>query len=218
MDAGIHLLLVDDHELFRHGLIRLLNSEADFEVVGDCADLDAALEILKRKSVDVVLLDFDLGSEDGCHLLEELGRRVRPRVLMVTGGVSSARMLSALEQGAFGIFMKQAHPAQLPQAIRRVMRGEFWLDPTILKTVVEAAVRPSESPGASDLSARERAVLRGVIAGSTNKQIGAKLALTESSVKTVLQHIFRKTGARTRSQLVRIAIEQHSHDWLSDAD
>jgi DNA-binding NarL/FixJ family response regulator len=214
----IRLLVVDDHTLFREGLIRLLAAEPDFEIVGNCGHLRDAVEIFDREQVDVVLLDYDLETELGSRLLDDIRRReIRPRVLMVTAGMSSAGMTGVLEQGASGIFLKHSPPSQLSEAIRRVMDGEMWLDPRAVKPVVER-VRQKSAEGSANtsLSSREKAVLNCVLEGSSNKKIADTLHISESSVKAALQQLFDKTGVRTRSQLVRLALEQHSHDWLDD--
>lgn len=218
MSNEIHLLVIDDHSLFREGLIRLLAAESDFRIVGNCAHLQEAMEILDNKQVDVVLLDYDLETEQGSRLLAEISHReARPRVLMVTAGMSSSGIRSVLEQGASGIFLKHSSPSQLVEAIRRVMDGEMWLDPRAVKPVVESTLsNPQEDSSRSSLSSREKAVLKNILEGASNKKIADMLHLSESSVKAVLQQLFAKTGVRTRSQLVRLAIEHHSHDWLAD--
>jgi DNA-binding NarL/FixJ family response regulator len=213
-----HLLLVDDHSLFREGLIRLLAAEPDFKVVGNCGHLRDVAEIFDRERVDLILLDYDLETELGSRLLEEIRRReIRPRILMVTAGMSSAGMTGVLQQGASGIFLKHSPPSQLVEAIRRVMDGEMWLDPRAVRPVVER-VKPNSAEGSAEtsLTSREKAVLNCVLEGSSNKRIADILHLSESSVKAALQQLFDKTGVRTRSQLVRLALERHSHDWLND--
>lgn len=214
----IRLLVVDDHSLFREGLIRLLAAEPDFQIVGNCGHLRDAVEIFDHERVDVVLLDYDLETELGSRLLEEIKRRaIQPRVLMVTAGMSSAGMMGVLEQGASGIFLKHSPPSQLAEAIRRVMGGEMWLDPRAVRPVVERVSRKSaEGLDKTSLSGREKAVLNCVLEGSSNKKIADTLHLSESTVKAALQQLFDKTGVRTRSQLVRLALERHSHDWLND--
>lgn len=218
MRGTIRLLVVDDHSLFREGLVRLLAAEPDFQIAGNCEHLAEALEVLDREHVDLVLLDYDLETEQGSQLLEETKRRGnKPKVLMVTAGMNSAGMLNVMEDGASGIFLKHSPPGQLAEAIRRIMEGEMWLDPRAVKPVITGAARSAEhSQLESSLSVREKAVLRGVLEGASNKKIGAELHLSESSVKAALQQLFGKTGVRTRSQLVRLAFERHSHDWLAD--
>ena len=214
----IRLLIVDDHSLFREGLVRLLSSEPGFQVVGSCGHLKAALDVLDREPVDMVLLDYDLETEQGSKFLEEAKRRGKsPKVLMVTAGMNSVGMMSVMEAGASGIFLKHSPPSQLAEAIRRVADGEMWLDPRAVKPVIQGATQSAEHGRLESLlSEREKTVLKGVLEGASNKAIAATLHLSESSVKAVLQQLFLKTGVRTRSQLVRIALERHSHDWLND--
>ncbi len=214
----IRLLIVDDHSLFREGLARLLTAESDFHIAGNCAQVEEALEVLNHEEVDLILLDYDLGVSQGSQLLELIRRKgITPRVLMVTAGMSSAGMLSVMENGASGIFLKHSPPGQLVEAIRRVMEGEMWLDPRAVKPVITSAARASEQRSfESKLSEREKTVLKGVLEGASNKTIASMLHMSESSVKAVLQQLFGKAGVRTRSQLVRLALERHSNDWLSE--
>ncbi len=169
--------------------------------------------------VDVVLLDFDLGGEQGTAFLEEARRqRFRGRILMVTAGMSDAITLRAFESGASGIFLKHSPPAQLIEAIHKIASGDMWLDSRAVRSLVAGAQVKSETEEAAQaLSPRERNVLKAVFEGLTNKEIAANLQISESLVKAVMQQLFDKTGVRTRSQLVRIAIEQHAGDWLSEA-
>jgi two-component system, NarL family, nitrate/nitrite response regulator NarL len=214
----IRLMIVDDHSLFREGLARLLAAEPDLEIVGNCDHLADALEVLDSEDVDLVLLDYDLETEQGSQFLDALKRRARkPKVLMVTAGMGGAGMLSIMEAGASGIFLKHSHPGQLAEAIRRVMEGEMWLDPRAVKAVIaRASCNGEQGRSEAPLNAREKAVLKGVLEGASNKQIGMALDLSESSVKAVLQQLFGKAGVRTRGQLVRFALEHHSRDWLTD--
>lgn len=218
MRSEIRLLIVDDHSLFREGLVRLLSAEPGFQVVANCSHLREAHEVLDRESVDLVLLDYDLETEQGSQFLDETKRRAdRPKVLMVTAGMSSIGMMNVMESGASGIFLKHSPPSQLAEAIRRVAEGEMWLDPRAVKPVIDGATRSAERNRLQSLlSEREKAVLKGVLEGASNKAIAVTMHLSESSVKAALQQLFVKTGVRTRSQLVRIALEQHSHDWLAD--
>jgi DNA-binding NarL/FixJ family response regulator len=217
MTAEIRLLLIDDHALFREGLRRLLAAETGFQIAGSCGRLGDALTILDQESVDVLLLDYDLGAEQGSALLDELKSRARlPKVLIVTAGMTSGSMVTLLQQGVSGIFLKHSPPVQLVEAVRRVMAGEMWLDPQIVAPLIHRAIRGA-TPVPTDLSLnpREKAVLNAVLDGASNKRIAATLHLSESSVKAVLQRLFDKTGVRTRSQLVRLTLEKHAHDWLA---
>ncbi len=194
----------------------MLEAEPDFQIAATCATAAEALEKLDR--VDVVLLDYDLGDEQGSAFLEEAKRRGFPgRILMVTAGMSDAGTLRSFESGASGIFLKHSPPAQLVEAIHKVMAGDMWLDPRAVRSLVAGVGERSEEQRiVQSLNPRERSVLKAVFEGLTNKEIAGNLQISESSVKAVLQQLFDKTGVRTRSQLVRIAIEQHAGDWLAE--
>lgn len=206
---------MDDHGLFRESLSRLLQAEPDLEIVGNCSNVAEALASLDREHVDLVLLDFDLGEQEGSLFLDTAkSKGFDGRVLMVTAGMSDAGTLRALESGASGIFLKHSPPAQLIGAIYKVMAGEMWLDPKAVRSLVAGASgRTEEHRTSQPLTERERAVLKGVFEGHTNKEIAAGLEISEGSVKAVMQQLFDKTGVRTRSQLVRIALERLTQDW-----
>ena len=218
MAQEIRLLLVDDHSLFRESLSRLLEAERDLRIAGNCASVGEALSILDGERVDVVLLDYDLGEEQGAAFLEAAAKRgFEGHVLMVTAGMGDAETLRALEGGSSGIFLKHSPPTELVDAIHKVAKGEMWLDSRAVRSLVAGATGRSEAQRTSHLlSARERSVLKAVFEGFTNKEIAGKLQISESSVKAVMQQLFDKTGVRTRSQLVRIALERHAEDWLVD--
>jgi DNA-binding NarL/FixJ family response regulator len=217
MAREIRILLVDDHSLFRESLSRLLEAESELRIVASCDTASAALAAIAAARIDIVLLDYDLGEEQGTLFLDEARRRgFEGHILMVTAGMSDADTLRALESGASGIFLKHSPPAQLVEAIYKVRSGETWLDSRAVRSLVAGASgRTEEHRTAQPLNARERAVLKGVFEGLTNKEIAGRLQISESSVKAVMQQLFDKTGVRTRSQLVRIALEHHSQDWLT---
>lgn len=220
MSREIQILLVDDHGLFRESLSRLLQTESDFHIAGDCASATEALAFPNLDDIDVVLLDYDLGHEQGTQFIERARNSGFPgRILMVTAWMSDGVMLRALESGCSGIFLKHSPPIRLVEAIRKVVAGEVWLDPAVTRSIIAAATGNAAAPNrAQGLTQREQAVLKGVFEGLTNKEIGARLSISESSVKAVLQQLFEKTGVRTRSQLVRIALEKHSDEWLTNPD
>ena len=208
---------MDDHSLFRESLSRLLEAEPDFRIVASCATAGEALSVLDREPVDIVLLDYDLGDEQGTAFLDEAKQRHSDsRVLIVTAGMPGPVAVRAFEAGSSGIFLKHSPPAQLVEAIHKVVGGEIWLDPRAVRSLVAGATGKSEERSSGQaLTSREKSVLKAVFEGLTNKEIAAKLQISESSVKAVLQQLFDKTGVRTRSQLVRIAIEKHAEDWLA---
>jgi DNA-binding NarL/FixJ family response regulator len=205
----IRLLLVDDHVLFRQSLSRLLASEAEFEVVADCGTAAEALDLLQREAVvDIVLLDFDLGHDHGSHFIAASRRAgSTAKILMVTAGMTAAESGTALRLGASGIFLKQGSPSALVQAIRLVTGGAMWVDQHIIQQMAAQVDEQKASDDRPHLTEREQHVLQGVFEGLANKEIGARLGVSESAVKATLQQLFRKTRVRTRSQLVRVALE-----------
>lgn len=221
MSQEIRVLLIDDHALFREGVSRLLQAEPGFKVVRSCAHVREALSLLEGEVFDVVLLDYDLDGEYGTLFLDKAkAKGFRGQILLVTAGMPNSTVLQVLEQGASGIFLKQAPPAELVEAIHKVMSGRVWLDSRAVKPLIDGVSRRREEERVRpSLSARELAVVRAVCEGLSNKQIAAELHLSEGGVKGALQQLFAKTGVRTRSQLVRLALERHSDDWLdSEAD
>jgi DNA-binding NarL/FixJ family response regulator len=201
------LLLVDDHPLFREGLARLLASEPDFEMVAQCGTAVEALEVLSRAEIDVVLLDFDLGDEQGNHFLSSSRQSgYAGKILMVTAGMSAKESSAALKLGASGILLKHSSPSTLTNAIRQVVSGELWVDQKVIQQMADSLQGDQQSLPRT-LTQREDQVLQGVFEGLINKEIAARLSVSEDSVKATLKQLFLKTGARTRSQLVRIALE-----------
>ena len=216
IDQQIRILIVDDHTLFRESLGRLLEADTQCEVVASCSSVSEALKVIERRKIDLVLLDYDLGEQPGTQfLIESKKLRFSGHILMVTGGMSDAVMLRVLDQGASGVFLKSSPLVELIQAIRRITLGEMWIDASLVKTLIAGARQRNTEGNQEVLSPRERGVLRYVLEGLSNKEIGQQLGISEGSVKAVLQQLFARTGVRSRSQLVRIAIERHSEDWLS---
>ena len=203
----IRLLLIDDHVLFRESLSRLLASEADFDMVADCGTTREALEILERRQVDLVLLDFDLGEDHGSQCITAIRRAGHAQpILMVTAGMTATESAAALGLGASGIFLKHSAAGALAQAIRLIAGGAIWVDQRVVQ-LLAAHVERREEQHDLIVTEREEQVLQGVFEGLANKGIAARLNVSESAVKATLQQLFRKSGVRTRSQLVRIALE-----------
>jgi DNA-binding NarL/FixJ family response regulator len=212
--AGIRILLVDDHTLFREGLRRLLDGEPGVAVCGDFESAEAAMAALAAgMDFDVALVDYELTvsggqATNGLDLLRQI-RALRPeaKILFVTAGMNMADLLTALKDLNAGIFLKTEPIAELMLAIRRTAKGERWVSSGAALALVESQKTGHGKQRRDQLNEREHLVLRGVLEGLSNKEIGARLEITESSVKAVLQKLFEKTGVRSRSQLVRYAIE-----------
>lgn len=205
----IRLMILDQFGLFRVSLSRLLASEPGIEIAGECGTPAEAMTVLGGSTVDLVLLDLEQGV-DFISAAREAGYRGHFLVISSAADVRTSAL--ALKLGASGIFLKSEAPSLLTHAIRLVAQGEMWVDPKILHSlateVIERYPRLETSvSGSSQLPERERRVLSGIVAGHSNRKIGEDLGLSESSVKNVVQRLFSRAGVKTRSQLVRLALE-----------
>jgi two-component system nitrate/nitrite response regulator NarL len=204
----IRALLVDDHASFAEGVARALSTEPDLEV-SYCNTIADALLMLERLPIDIVLLDHDLGAERASQFLPRAYQRnFAGRVLIVTAWVSDVEARRLLRQGVAGIFVKESPLGTLTDAIRLIHGGGVWLDRRYRNLAAAELGEESESrrPGFNE---RERRVLRLVLEGLSNKAIAARLQISESYVKALIQSLFGKTGVRTRGQLVRVVLEHY---------
>jgi two-component system, NarL family, nitrate/nitrite response regulator NarL len=207
---AIQILLVDDHALFRESVARLLGSESGFEVADDCGSVEEALRAVKENSIDIVLLDFYLGDRNGKEFLL-LARQhgFTGKVLLVTAGIDEDKTTDLIRAGISGIFLKRDSPSLLAQVVRHIVSGGVWFKQEQLQSAVAAQLEISAQCSKERFTEREQLVLSYVFEGFTNRRIAERIGVSSSSVKTTLQQLFSKTGVRTRSQLVRIVLEQY---------
>lgn len=206
-DEPIALYVLDDHALFREGLLRLLEHDPGVKVVGSAGVIADALADLERLRVDVLILDYDLGDDTALAVVRALRERESPaRVVIVTAGLPNHDALELIRLGIFGVFHKQHPPDELLRTIHGVAEGKVLIDQQYLQQLIEATAR--QAPLRPSLTERDRQVLRLLLEGLSNKEIAAKLSVSESAIKASLQQLFAKTGVRTRSHLVRVALEQ----------
>lgn len=207
MNEQIRVFVVDDHSLFSEGLVRLLDGDEALTVVGSADSAEAALATLPSTETDVLILDYNLGTHTAQHVVRGLQEHgFRGRSLVVTAGLPDRDAVDLIRLGVSGIFHKRHSPAELHRSIREVAAGRVLIDQRYLQALVERVSSPGEVP--APLSERDRKVLRLLLEGCSNKDIASALRISESSAKAALQQLFAKTGVRTRSQLVRIAIEK----------
>ena len=209
MPDPTRILLIDDHALFREAIARLLAAQTDIEVIGEGATVGEGLEIVKTRTVDIVLLDINLGFEQGGAFLN-LARAegFSGKVLVVTAGVSKLEAGRLLQRGCAGIFLKHERPQLLIEKIRDVMKPSTGFEREDANIVLKE-LNNGDPEGPRPFTPRERQVLCGVFSGRTNKEIAHKLGVSESLVKAFVQQLFRKAGVRSRAQLVRAAVERY---------
>ena len=209
-EQTVRILLLDDHALFRESVSRLLGAEPGLEVIAHCGTIEEAVQVLRRKSIDLILLDFDLGERDGREFLSLAKQQgFQGKILVVTAGVDARAISALIRWGVSGVFRKHDSAALLAEGIRDVMAGKIWLKQQELQTTLNSDAVPPPQVDARQFTERERQVLSFVFDGLANKEIASRIGVSEGSVKSTLQQLFSKTGVRTRSQLVRIILEQH---------
>lgn len=211
LTRSIRLFLVDDHALFRDGLTRLLSADPDFQIAGVEGTIEGALAALPGTEVDVLLLDYMLGTQSVAGLVSTLrSRGFTGRILLVTAGLPDREALQMIGSGVAGIFHKQHAADELKRSIREVFEGKVLLEEHYLRKLVRVAA--ADDTRAVRFTDRERQILGFLMEGLANKEIAGVLTMSESAVKAALQVLFSKTGVRTRSQLVRVALEQLRSD------
>jgi two-component system nitrate/nitrite response regulator NarL len=200
------VFLIDDHPLVREALNMLADSAGDLRVVGSSESASAAIEPLQRLSPDLVLLDIDLGHEDGLEWLPRVAAAAPgARILILTALREPARDEEALRAGARGLVLKSAPPETLLQAIRGVATGALWFDTSALAHAPGAST--SSGGKGSSLTAREREIVSLIAEGLRNDEIARRLGITPKTVKNHLTALFEKVGVSSRLELVVYAYQ-----------
>ena len=211
------IIIADDHAVLRAGLKMLLNAQEDMLVVGEATNGQEALATVREHLPDLLLLDISMPKTDGLQILSQV-KHAHPnvRVLILTMHEEEGYLRRALEAGAAGYCPKSAADAELISAIRAVMRGNVYIHPSHAKLLLDKMIPPAEDSRAvsTELSERERAVLRLVALGNTNQDIAVQLSLSVKTVETYRARGMEKLGLTSRAALVRYAIQQ---GWMSDA-
>ncbi len=205
----IRLFLIDDHALFREGLCSVLESTGGFDVAGKADSIPTALDAIADCKPELILLDVDLGNGRALDFLRAAQERsLSIPVLIVTAGVSDFEATQLVHAGVRGIFHKHHPPEALFEAIRKVAAGDVVLEQSYLRGLF-AAVDPAAVDTRPRITPRELSVLRLLLQGLANKEISSRLEISESSIKAVLRGLFEKLNARSRSQLVKIVLDQY---------
>lgn len=193
------LLLVDDHPMLRRGLSDLLNLEIDVSVIGQANHGGEALDFLAQHDVDLIVLDHNMPIMNGIETLKAVREReLDVKALLFTVSDNLKDVQDALELGADGYLLKDMEPEEIIGNIRRILRGELVISPALAPILAAAMRKPNQSEATLDLTDRELQVLHMIKDGMSNKMIGNKLGIAESTVKVHVKHILAKIGLRTR--------------------
>jgi DNA-binding NarL/FixJ family response regulator len=213
----LRIVVADDQRAVREALATVLETEPGFDVVGLAADGGEAVELSHRFSPDVVLMDLRMPNVDGVTATGRLATELPDvKVVVLTTFADDASILAALEAGASGFLTKDAGREQIALAVRSAAAGQTVLDPIAQASLLRAASLPGAvTPPASsdpaslpnDMTPREADVLRAIAAGHSNAEIAVELFISEVTVKSHINHLFAKIGARSRAEAVRFAYD-----------
>ena len=213
-EESIGVLIVDDHEVVRRGLLAFLDSEPDIEVLGEAGGGAQALDLLalldsEDRLPDVVVMDLQMAPMDGI----ESTRRVRAlynhiEVVALTSFGEEERVHAALEAGASGYLLKDSDADDVAVAVRAAHRGELKLDPQVARRLMSSLREGPVDDPAAELTSRELEVLRLVASGKPNKQIAAELTISERTARTHVSRILRKLRLSSRTQAALWAVRE----------
>ena len=214
--AAVRILLVDDHAIIRAGLRMLIETRPGFQMIGECDNHADAVALAAQERPDIILLDLDLGNENGLDFLDELLQVTegQSRVIVLTGDRDPRKHTRAVGLGALGVVMKDRAPEVLLLAIEKVAQGETWLEPHVMAGALTDLWKnrqpPQENPEAekiASLTEREKEVIELVAKGFKNQKIGETLFISEPTVRRHLGGIFSKLEVADRLELLVYALE-----------
>ena len=217
------ILLVDDHQIMREGLMSLMANEPDLEVVGDASDGRQAVQLAKKLKPDLVVMDISMPGLSGIEATRQILDEVeRTRVLALSMHADPRFVAGALEAGAHGYMIKDCTSQELLECIRTVAGGGTYLSPQVAEVVVKGFVRrlgeETGTPPASVLTPREREVLQLLVEGHTVKAIAERIHLGVKTVETHRRNIMEKLGLKNMVDLIKYAMREgvvSLDEWLS---
>jgi DNA-binding NarL/FixJ family response regulator len=206
--SSVNLVVVDDHALFRRGLISLVGEMPDFHVVGEASNGHEALQVIENTHPDIVLLDINMPVMNGIETLNEIRKlNPAPKVLMLTISQNDEDLINAIVAGANGYVLKNTEPDVLRTTILQVLMGNSVLAPEVTAKVFHAVRRSQSDRNRGLLSDREVEVLGCLARGQTTAQIAAVLFISENTVKTHIRHILEKMEVNNRAEAVARAAQ-----------
>lgn len=220
-ERAIRVAVIDDDAMARTGLVMILSSAADIEVVGQADDGDRAADLVARHSPDVVLMDIQMARMSGLEATRSLaGRAGAPKIVVITSFNLDEYVYDTLAAGASGFLLKEASPQQIIEAVRVAVRGDAMLSPQATTHLINHVVRSANNPRhhlarsrLELLTDREREVLAAVAQGMSNAEIAGRLFLSEATIKTHLTRMFSKLDVTNRVQLAIFAHQSGLVRW-----
>jgi two-component system, NarL family, nitrate/nitrite response regulator NarL len=209
----IHIVIADDHPIFRDGLRRLIEHEPDFELAGEAGDGIQTIELVRKTNPDLLLLDVAMPKMSGIEVLRKISTMQLPtKTILLTAAIEEEQITEALRMGARGVVMKDAATQLLAKSIRCVMDGEYWVGRGNVSGLVQALqAAHSSPPGEANskrygLTGRELDIVAAIVEGLTNKEIAQKFSISEQTVKHHLSSVFDKVGVSNRLELALFSV------------
>lgn len=206
---AIQIMIADDHPIVRRGIANELSQHPDMEVLGEAANGNDVLQSLQTHAFDVLVLDINMPGMRAVDLLHQLSSHPKPpQTLILTAHNDPEHILAMLKAGAKGYMLKDELPETIIAAVRAVARGETWLSPSLLSSMIMYTTgAPIETPGPM-LSSRETEVLSLLVEGRDNREIGGELCISERTVRFHLRNIYDKVGVRGRGEAIAWGVRQ----------
>ncbi len=201
----IKIVVVDDHALFRSGLISLLKDLPDLQIVGEASNGMEAIEVIQQSEPEIILLDVNMPVLGGVEAVRAIKAISKAHIIMLTISRSDQDLMESIAGGADGYILKNASPEELFKAIQNVKQGLAVLSPEVTHQVMMAVISDKPSPNEIGLSDREREVLGCLMRGLSTVQIARDLFISENTVKTHIRHVLKKLEVTNRNDAIQKA-------------
>jgi DNA-binding NarL/FixJ family response regulator len=204
----LRILIVDDHEVLREGVRRVLDKHLDNVTFGETGSAPEAIRLAREQDWDVVVLDLSLGGRSGLEVMEEL-RKLRPRLPVLVLSMHSEEQFArrSFKAGAAGYITKDSPRAELAEAVSKVIEGGTYVSPSLAEKLAVDLRRGSNRPAHENLSNREFEVMRLIASGKTNREIAGVLALSGNTISTYRARVLEKMGMKTNAELTHYSIQ-----------
>lgn len=205
MHDQIRILIADDHPMFREGVVQSLASEKDFAIIGQASNGKNAIEMAKELLPDVLLLDITMPDQDGITITKKISAAFPViQIIMLTASENEDDLMKALKAGARGYVLKGISAKELVKVVRTIVAGGTYISPDMANMILFELSQPSQPDPLSELSDREKEILKLVAKGYTNREIGAQIHLSEKTIKHYMTNILQKLHVRSRVEAALI--------------